>query len=351
MKAGKKAPPTPSEGSLLSLFCGPGGLDEGFKQAGFHTDLAFDIHADSIDTFKLNHPQARAAVQDITKLSLNKLDKLAGAEFFPTGIIGGPPCQCFSVANVFQKEDDPRRELTKSYLRLLRRLNRRRPVSFFLFENVTAIQSSKHKSIFDSFVQSVDKEGFAVSSAVLDAYDFGVPQRRKRLFVIGINRELYPNADWVWPAPLEEKTTVKDAIYSLPEPVHRNRFSAEGVPVHPNHWCMTPRSLKFSNGFLSNGKSIKSRSFRRLDWEKPSWTVAYGNREVHVHPSGKRRLSVFEAMLLQGFPEHYVLAGSLSSQIKQVSEAVPPALAAALANAIKECLGEEVVTYGRCLHA
>ena len=113
--------------------------------------------------------------------------------------------------------------------------------------------------------------------------------------------------------------------------------SEDAIPVHPNHWCMTPKSRRFFDGSLLEGYS-SHRSFKTLAWDEPSITVSYGHREVHVHPSGKRRLSVFEAMRLQGFPDDYVLDGTLSAQIDQVSEAVPPPLAEVVAMSIKSAL-------------
>jgi len=98
---------------------------------------------------------------------------------------------------------------------------------------------------------------------------------------------------------------------------------------------MNPRSRKFKTGEGFNG-----RSFKKLVWDKPSWTVAYGNREVHVHPTGVRRLSVYEAMILQGFPKTYELRGTLSDQITQISDAVPPPMAAAIAKEIKNTITE-----------
>ena len=100
---------------------------------------------------------------------------------------------------------------------------------------------------------------------------------------------------------------------------------------------MNPKSRRFHDGSLVEGDS-SSRSFKTLAWDKPSVTASYGHREVHVHPDGKRRLSVFEAMTIQGFPDHYVLEGTLSSQIDQVSEAVPPPLAEAIALSIGSVL-------------
>jgi DNA (cytosine-5)-methyltransferase 1 len=106
---------------------------------------------------------------------------------------------------------------------------------------------------------------------------------------------------------------------------------------------MTPKSRNFHTpGALIPGTS-RGRSFRTLDWEQPSPTVAYGNREVHVHPDGRRRLSVYEALLLQGFPTTYELQGSLSDQVTQVSEAVPPPLGPAIGESVKQALLRYVV--------
>ena len=100
---------------------------------------------------------------------------------------------------------------------------------------------------------------------------------------------------------------------------------------------MNPQSRKFGDGSLASGSS-RRRSLQILDPSRPSWTVAYGHREVHVHPNGRRRLSVYEAMLLQGFPDDYRLCGTMSDQFRQVSDAVPPPLAAALAESVRNLL-------------
>ena len=110
---------------------------------------------------------------------------------------------------------------------------------------------------------------------------------------------------------------------------------------------MAPKSKKFfTPGALVEGQR-GNRSFKTLSWDKPSVTVAYGNREVHIHPDCKRRLSVFEAMRLQGFPDTYELKGSLSSQITQVSEAVPPPMAKAIGLSLKNLIHSEVAGRNR----
>lgn len=104
-----------------------------------------------------------------------------------------------------------------------------------------------------------------------------------------------------------------------------------------SHWCMTPKSKKFFDGSLLPGRST-GRSFKTLSWDKPSHTVSYGHREVHVHPDCNRRISVHEALLLQGFPSDYDLLSSMSDQFSQVGEAVPPPLARGIALGIRKYL-------------
>ncbi|MCA8003168.1 DNA cytosine methyltransferase [Burkholderia metallica] len=328
---------------LLSLFSGAGGLDLGFEKTGAEIGLAFDIRQDSINSYNSNRPHQpnRGHRRNIRYLTTEELDKLFGAEFRPTGIIGGPPCQSFSRANKSQTDDDHRHELPFVYADLLNELNQRSPVPFFAFENVVGLTEEPHRERFLSLKKRLDEIGFEVRETILNAANYGVPQNRIRLILVGFNREICDGAGWTPPKPLETRLTVRQAFAELPEPTYFQRnLKPEDIPYHPNHWCMQPKSPKFTNpGALVEGMR-SHRSFKTLSWDEPSITVAYGHREVHVHPACHRRLSVFEAMLLQGFPRDYVLTGNLSSQITQVSEAVPPPLAEAIAISIRDQLKE-----------
>jgi DNA (cytosine-5)-methyltransferase 1 len=328
---------------LLSLYCGPGGLDLGFERAGFRIALAADKNPESINTYNFNRRQAPIGhVADLSIATLEQLDAFAGAKLAPVGVVGGPPCQSFSQANRSQKENDPRHTLPLKYAALLGELNSRHNVDFFAFENVPGLLSPPHEEHYQKLLRAFSDAGFAVAATVLNAAHFGVPQLRRRLIVVGYNQKLYPNRTWVPPEgswKSAKPLTVRQAIGKLPEPTYFNKeLTADFIPHHPNHWCMVPRSKKFTNGTLTPGNT-RARCFKTLSWNAPSITVAYGNREVHVHPNCNRRLSVYEAMLLQGFPVRYQLLGTLSSQISQVSEAVPPPMAEAVAWSIRQQLG------------
>lgn len=324
---------------ILSLFCGAGGLDLGFEDAGFDVGLAFDVREDSVSSYNANRAgSACGHVADVSRLSLARLDELWGGEFRPEGIIGGPPCQSFSKANTEPMWGDPRHVLPLAYAQLLGELNARNPVKFFVMENVPGLTTARHKRRLSAMKTALRKAGFTLNHAVLNACDYCTPQRRERLFIVGFNTALFGDRKWSVPSHTtteDDDLTVAGAIGSFPEVTYfRRGLTPADIGFHPNHWCMAPKSAKFEKaGALKPGNG-NNRSFKTLAWDRPSITVAYGNREVHIHPSCKRRLSVFEAMKLQGFPDRYRLLGTLSSQIVQVSEAVPPPLAEAVAASV-----------------
>jgi len=337
-------PASHSSHALLSLFCGPGGLDQGFKDCGFVTKLAYDIDPAGVRTHRRNHVDANARVADLSKLQVDDIVrewKVASPDASPVGVLGGPPCQSFSVSNVHQKADDPRDDLPRHYARILKGLNDEFALDFFVFENVPGLLGAKHVEKYRQFKDLFRECGFDIYETVLDAQDFGVAQVRKRVFIVGLNRSKY-SLPFRFPSPSGDiALTVRGAIGHLPEPTPFERgLKPADIAFHPNHWYLQPRSAKFkqSADALRKRKN-KGRSFRCLDWDKPSYTVAYGHREVHVHPDGGRRLSVLEALCLQGFPSHYVLEGTLSDQLRLVSEAVPAPLSAAIASELVEQLG------------
>jgi DNA (cytosine-5)-methyltransferase 1 len=327
---------------VVSAFSGAGGLDTGFIKAGFTPILAVDGDAAACDTFYRNHPTVPVIKKDLSQVSadflVERVSELPG-ELRPVGLIGGPPCQAFSLSNGHKKAGDPRAELSKHYAALLSKLNQEFEIDFFVFENVLGLSHTMHADQLALFRRLFDAAGFWIFNGELNAYDFGVPQVRHRLFIVGFNKRKYPRIEFEFPSGIRGGIrTVRQAIGHFPKPTYFNKsHEFEELPFHPNHWCMTPRSSRFRDGSLKD-EQIKGRAFRVLGWDEPSWTVAYGHREVHIHPRGSRRLSVYEAMRLQGFPGDYELCGTLSDQFRLVSDAVPPALGTALGRAILDAL-------------
>lgn len=333
---------------VVSLFCGPGGMDLGFQQAGFTTILALDASSVAIETFNTNHTGQVAKLCNLSKLTGEELIKMVHAvspDIAPRGLIGGPPCQAFSRGNTNKKRHDPRARLGLAFARLAAALNAEFGLDFIVFENVAGLAGKSHHNRFEKIKRELRRAGFNLFVQTLDACDYGVPQHRRRLLIIGINRDKFPWLQFKFPGGSASHQNVREAIGNLPEPVFFKReLSPEDIPFHANHWTMNPRSPKFRGEIQGSG-----RSFKKLAWDKPSFTVAYGNREIHIHPNGKRRLSILEAMLLQGFPETYRICGSLSDQITQISDAVPPPLARVLGISINQSIYEPIARLRRSL--
>lgn len=325
---------------LLSLFCGCGGLDQGFERAGFTFGLAYDLRPNSVCSWNANRPHSKVAYsRDVRTLTPSDFDMDYGGRFAPRGVVGGPPCQSFTKANSRKLDFDPRTELVGQFVSTALKLHGTRGgLDFIVMENVPELESAANGTLLDAEIRRLEDAYFNVTVLRLNALKFGVAQNRERLFLIALSRDSLGDVELAAPMPSEERFTVQDVIGNLPDPVvFRDHVRGAKIPFHPNHWCMTPKSSKFFDGTLKPGYS-SGRSFKTLDWNKPSFSVSYGHREVHVHPLGKRRLSVFEGMLLQGFPEKFILEGTLSDQIDQVSEAVPPPLATAVALAVRDAM-------------
>ncbi|MBI4773307.1 MAG: DNA cytosine methyltransferase [Deltaproteobacteria bacterium] len=327
---------------IVSFFSGCGGFDLGFSSAGFSIGLALDVDAIAVESYNHNRDKHVCHVADLAETDPETIAQLYSRNCSsgpPRGVIGGAPCQTFSNGNVHFNGNDARHLLPRRYACMLRILNEEYDLDFFVFENVKGITSPKHRNEYTTIKRLFSRAGFKLFEGELDAADFGVAQHRRRVFIVGFNKRKYPDLEFKFPtAETTIPLTVASKLKGLPPPLLFKRgIRKDEIAFHPNHWTMNPRSRKFTDGSLSKGHK-QGRSFRVLEWEKPSLTVAYGNREINVHPDAERRLSVYEAMLLQGFPRNYELLGTLSDQIRQVSDAIPPQLGLALGKAIHRTL-------------
>lgn len=325
---------------IVSLFSGAGGLDLGYRDAGFQLAFAVDSSEWAIRTHRRNFKDTRSIAADLIELQpAGVLAKLVNVltDGEAIGVIGGPPCQGFSRANPAALASDPRNKLPILYLQVVEELQKRYDVRFVLFENVLGIKDVKHENAFRGILSKFKQLGFEQRVDEYCALDFGVPQNRKRVIISAFKSPVAGRTFSPEKKPRKD-LDLKSAIGAFPEPVYFSRgLTAADIPHHPNHWTMRPVSKRFSDKTVA---APTTRSFRRLSWNDPSPTVAYGHREIHVHPDGHRRLSIYEAMRLQGFPPEFVLEGPLSAQVEQVSNAVPPPLARALAEATIHALDQ-----------
>jgi DNA (cytosine-5)-methyltransferase 1 len=313
---------------IISLFSGAGGLDLGFSHAGFETVAAFENDAACRLTYDHEFGTGRSIKADLGKLREPAiLEALAGRR--PArGIVGGPPCQGFSRGNVLRDPHDVRNRLPHAFSRFISIVQKTTTLDFFVLENVPGLLQPQHAGLWSRLRSKLAKLGFNLYCQELNALDFGVAQVRRRLFLVGIHDRF--QKPYKAPIGRSEPRSLESVIGGLPEPVfYQRNIDPESIPFHKNHWTMQPKSSRFHNQDFN-----RWRSFRILDWNRPSPTVAYGNREVHIHPDGRRRLSVYEAMLLQGFPKRFRIYGNLSEQFSQVSNAVPPRMAQRVAESI-----------------
>lgn len=300
---------------VVSLFSGAGGLDLGFIKAGHNIIWANDIFFDAVKTYQRNIGN-HIICEDISTIKSNDIPE-------HDLLIGGFPCQGFSVANIKREGHDERNKL---YLELLRVLVEKQP-KFFLAENVKGILSLNQGKVFEMILLDFANAGYIVKYKVLNAANFGVPQKRERVIILGVRNDVdfkleYPEPTHSqYPELFERKkhwVSIGEALKNIPEPEeHHNLF---------NHTC-SKFKLKF-NGYIGN---------RMIDPNKPAPTVtARGDEKGGVvvlhHPKNHRRMSARELALTQSFPIDFIFEGSNSSVYRQIGNAVPPVLSFALAS-------------------
>jgi DNA (cytosine-5)-methyltransferase 1 len=336
--------------TAVDIFSGAGGLSIGAKMAGIESTLAVEYCKHASDTYKRNHKETIVLNQDIKEVI--PLDHVKEQPFI---LFGGPPCQGFSIANTKTRNlENPNNWMFKEYIRFVRDLK----PEWFLFENVVGFKSFNG----GSFAKEVEKElkdlGYTTNSQVLCASDYGVPQKRKRFFIIGNKSEIKFDFD-----SLEKKAliTVKDAISDLPslksgeqllssEYQHKannpylkimrkksTEATQNNVSLNKDHilerykyikqgqnWRAIPKEM-LSN--YSSTVNMHSGIYKRLEENQPTVTIANYRKSMLIHPTEDRGLSLREAARLQSFPDDFIFEGPLSYQQQQVGNAVPPLLA------------------------
>lgn len=331
---------------VLSLFSGAGGLDLGFEAAGFSVVMASDIMAESCDTLRQNNPRRPVFGPpnysgDIFDLGPDVIHEITGYKSGEIDVmVGGPPCQPFSMAAAqrFLKSDDnfkrkgfdceEKGKLIFAYADLIKTL---RPKAF-LIENVPGILSIDGGGGINYVLSELREAGYHIESPmVLDAKDYGVPQSRKRAFVIGSLigsgiKNIPPTHGEPGNLFLQPYTTVSQALnefgFDLPNSNIRN---------HAKGSVKRYKSLSF-------GQREKLGRVDRLNPDRPSKTVIAGGTSgggrSHLHPFQARTLSVRECARLQTFPDDYIFLGKNGRQFTQVGNAVPPLLAEVIARKI-----------------
>ena len=318
---------------VATFFAGAGGLDRGFEQAGFDIVWANEYDRAIWDTYRHNFPNTELDTRSIVEVEPNDIPNC-------DGMIGGPPCQSWSEAGMLRGIEDHRGQLFFEYIRLL---EAKRPL-FFLAENVSGIVFNRHSDAFGKILQLFSEIGYNVSYHLMNANDYGVPQDRERVIIVGYLAQYGKHFE----PPVEDpyKPTLKDAIWDL----RKNALPAlEKNKRNPK--VKIPNHEFFIGGFSS---MFMSRN-RVRPWNRPSFTIQAGGRHAPLHPQAPemvlvakdtrkfvdgaeyRRLSVRECARVQTFPDqHLFFYDYVADGYKMIGNAVPVRFAAAIASQIQK---------------
>lgn len=350
----------------IELFSGAGGLSIGLEKAGFSVILANEIEPDFANTFAKNHPETKVLTADIHSIDFKQeLHKLGSTKV--SLVSGGPPCQGFSTVGSKNKQD-PRNSLFFEYLRAITEIL----PDYLIFENVSGFKNMYHGEAFKTLLSELDLLGYHSASAILEASDFGLPQKRQRTIVIGWQKHL-PRVELPQPTNSEEsslfgarqKLNIMDAISDLPE-LAANSSNATYASTPKNEYqallrgnCTTLTEHHSSNygekmleilSLIPVGGTIEDlpqrlrpkgyfkNTYARLLPNQPSPTITrnFGTPSSSrcVHPFQNRALSTREGARLQGFPDDYQFYGSKTSKNLQIGNAVPPIFGEVIATQI-----------------
>lgn len=348
---------------VIDLFSGCGGSALGFNQAGFPIKVAVDIDKNASESFKVNFPDCAVFTSDITYLSGKELLKAGG---FKSGkevvLIACPPCQGFSTARRnSQRLTDPRNKLIYEFLRIVEEMKPRA----FVLENVPGLAKGIGKPLFVQILQRLNELGYQTVYDVVNTADYGVPQRRKRLVLMGTNdldiRLSFPsrtNSDPLKSDELPAWKTVKDTIDGLPtinagerhqkDPMH---VSASLADINIERIKNTPhdggdRTSWPEELVLECHKNTKGHKdvYGRMKWDQPSPTMTGGcgmiSKGRFGHPEQDRAISLREAARLQTFPDSFIFIGNFGEIAKQIGNAVPPLLAKRAADVLIRSIEE-----------
>lgn len=347
---------------ILDLFCGAGGLSWGLhKNKNFKTLIALDFDAEAANTFKKNMPDTEVVVGDITdKVVKERIIRLA-KEIKVNMIVGGPPCQGYSMKGKKLGLADPRNFLFREYLSIVEKLQ----PEVFVIENVKGLLISSNGWFRDEIIQSIEKLGYHVEHGILNAADFGVPQSRERAIFICSKGNPIP-----LPKPnTKKKTTVRDAISDLAylnsgEGAFQQDYQKKAESGYQE--LMRKGSKKLYNHKASNHKDVAIEKLKlippeqgkeclpkemigkqkfkttwgRLKWDEVSPTIDTrfdaSSNGTNNHPFLHRAITPREAARLQSFDDTFIFWGSKVYVRKQVGNAVPPLLAKAIADQIEK---------------
>lgn len=350
---------TPQELIGMDIFSGAGGLSLGAEMEGIKVRYAVELNKSAAETYKKNHPDAKVIQEDIR--NINPKEIVGEQKIFI--IMGGPPCQGFSLSNTKTRtNENPNNQLFREFVRFVKDL----APTWFVFENVWGLTKINQGKTQEMIELCFKKLGYTVSSSILWASDYGVPQKRFRFFLIGNKHGI----KYTFPEKQENVVTVEDAISdlpflnngdnidSLPYRVPRFKASPYAKLMRKNSKTSKQNYVSLNNALVierykyigqgqnwraipdelmqnySDKKRCHSGIYKRLKANEPSVVISNYRKNMLIHPYQNRGLSVREAARIQSFPDDFIFEGPISHIQQQIGNAVPPLLAKAVMHQI-----------------
>lgn len=325
----------------IELFCGCGGMSTGFLDAGLHVAAGFEIDARAVDAYNYNHQYrgSHGFIKDLNMASGTELLEAAGIDSVDF-IVGGPPCQPFSIAGKRQGKRDLRADLIGHFIRIVDEL---RP-SAFMLENVPNLASISDGEFLEETKVALRKLGYAVDHCIVSAADFGVPQNRKRLVILG--REGNTPVQFPLPTHGADERPYQSAAKAIDDLPDAGEFGETGIYNHEPTMHSADMVARLSE--LKPGKRERGSFHDRLHPERPSYTLRAGSGNFSplrpIHYKYDRVITVRESARLQGFSDDFRWPDRIPrlQQYRQVGNAVPPPMAKAFAECLANQMGWEL---------
>ncbi len=366
---------------IFSFFSGSGFLDLGFEKAGYNIELVNEYSPSFLNAYKYSRCEMKLKrplygycntdineYLDIRKKELKKYISDARRDGSIIGFIGGPPCPDFSIAGKNKGKNGDNGKLSLSYINLIIEMN----PDFFLFENVKGLwKTARHREFYEELKEKVHNAGYCTTDRLTNALEFGVPQDRDRILMVGIRSSILHNKrtqnncildfPWTshakyelhhikeinWPTcnVFEEDGDLECPCEIINELTVGYWFTKNDVASHPNslnHFI--PRKGLSKMQTIAEG-DVSKKCYKRLHRWRYSPTAAYGNNEVHLHPYKCRRLTVSEALAIQSMPKEFVLPNymSLSDMFKTIGNGVPYLLSRSIAESLREYIDSNLI--------
>lgn len=327
----------------LELFAGAGGLALGVEKAGFSNIALIEIDKDAANTLKTNRPKWNVICDDIANISQTELTDYFNIKEGELDLLsGGAPCQSFSYAGKRLGLNDTRGTLFYHYALFLKKLQPK----IFLFENVRGLLTHDKGRTYKTILDVFEKSGYGVQKQVLNAWDYGNAQKRERLITIGIRKDLAAKVSVKFPKPHNYKPVLKDVLMNVPESegAQYSEYKRKIFELVPpgGYWRDIPQEI--AKEYMKSCYEMeggRTGILRRMSMDEPSLAVLTSPSQKQTercHPTEPRPFTVRENARIQSFPDDWKFSGTVTSQYKQVGNAVPVNMAFDIALEIRKGL-------------